>query len=1127
MAAQNGASENDTIFFDLPGLSSAGRTIILLSKLPDLSSRLIIDASTQPGAKFGVSGARVKIQHGGSPTFSQCFVFPDVQNVEIYGIYFADFKYGDPNLSEIRTAILLTGIVQQLKIGKPGKGNVFYGNAINIANCYSCGSDPLTELFADVEIKSNFFGIHEDGENFDPGRPPAIAVRSFRNIQVGGPTPEEGNYFSGGFNGGTDALIYMSTATGVKNGFVRFEHNSFGTNVGRTVALKTGFVSILADQSGYNKNLCDADVTITNNYFNNTHIGFSDNCNGLLYLNDITGKIRITGNRLGTLVPIFSCQTFGIGINNSEDIIIGGDSPEEQNYIAGNYMFGLSLNNNRKAVVRKNSFYCNSKGIEATSTKVIVPGVKMMSTNDIDLVAGTATPNSLIEIFENPTNCSACANGERYLGETKSDNAGNWSFTAPFSSAVTARATTPDSVSGEFSAAAFDESKLELVYPVCNGNNGSIKGMKVLAGTKFYWTRSYPNHYDTIFNQLDLDSVLPGFYRFIVEQTKYCTINYAVNMTDNSPRINALYKTILDPGCGGDNGSITNINVSGKYTKLYWHSERRDTVGVNTELKNIGQGKYKLIAINEKYGCGDSTEWITLTSLAGPKLLTNNVSVKAATCGDATGSISGITVANSTGAQTTRWVDSSGKVVGYAFDVSGLNAGRYLLQFKDEQGCDTITSGYFTIYDTTAVIIDESTAIIKPVGCGSPTGSIQNVTVKNATFYSWRNMGDNSTAASSRDLLDVPSSFYQLTARNAFGCSASSNGLFIPNASFDDIGVLTTDIVAPQCNAKDGSIRITGFTQDAAKHSFYWVDSTTNMVTPGKVLSGIGAGIFLLHAVDSNGCEKMIYTFSSGTDRQASIDETNVIIKNDICSRSQGSITGIKISPLTGPTQYQWFDAGKKVVGTAATLTNVVAGVYRLLVTDAGSCAISSRTFEVRNDNNLATEPVYDPVIVPRNSAAILSVKNFAAGEYFSYADAAGTTLLAQNQSGIFSLPSVVAGRTIYIRYVSGACSSQLVRVTVTPVDKSYFAIPTAFSPNGDLINDVLTVRVIGYLQVKYFRIYNRYGEPVFETTATNTVWDGTLKGANLPVGAYTWIAEATDLEGKLTRAKGYVLLLR
>ena len=61
LAAANGSADQDFIYFNLPGLNEAGRTITITSRLPDVSSNLTIDASTQPGAVFGISSARVQL----------------------------------------------------------------------------------------------------------------------------------------------------------------------------------------------------------------------------------------------------------------------------------------------------------------------------------------------------------------------------------------------------------------------------------------------------------------------------------------------------------------------------------------------------------------------------------------------------------------------------------------------------------------------------------------------------------------------------------------------------------------------------------------------------------------------------------------------------------------------------------------------------------------------------------------------------------------------------------------------------------------------------------------------------------------------------------------------------------
>ncbi|MEO7310482.1 MAG: PKD domain-containing protein, partial [Chitinophagaceae bacterium] len=67
--------------------------------------------------------------------------------------------------------------------------------------------------------------------------------------------------------------------------------------------------------------------------------------------------------------------------------------------------------------------------------------------------------------------------------------------------------------------------------------------------------------------------------------------------------------------------------------------------------------------------------------------------------------------------------------------------------------------------------------------------------------------------------------------------------------------------------------------------------------------------------------------------------------------------------------------------------------------------------------------------------------------------------------------------------------------------DPSQVFIPNAFSPDGDGINDILMVRAKGIAQVKYFRIFNRWGQLVFERSNFGANdpqqgWDGKIKGA-------------------------------
>jgi len=87
--------------------------------------------------------------------------------------------------------------------------------------------------------------------------------------------------------------------------------------------------------------------------------------------------------------------------------------------------------------------------------------------------------------------------------------------------------------------------------------------------------------------------------------------------------------------------------------------------------------------------------------------------------------------------------------------------------------------------------------------------------------------------------------------------------------------------------------------------------------------------------------------------------------------------------------------------------------------------------------------------------------------------------------------------------------------------------IPNSFSPNGDGVNDVLFVRATGIKNI-LVRIYNRWGEKVFETYDINKSWDGTYKGKPLNTGVFAWYAEVEfNDDNKIVYRKGNVTLVR
>lgn len=92
--------------------------------------------------------------------------------------------------------------------------------------------------------------------------------------------------------------------------------------------------------------------------------------------------------------------------------------------------------------------------------------------------------------------------------------------------------------------------------------------------------------------------------------------------------------------------------------------------------------------------------------------------------------------------------------------------------------------------------------------------------------------------------------------------------------------------------------------------------------------------------------------------------------------------------------------------------------------------------------------------------------------------------------------------------------------------------LPNTFSPNGDGHNDIFYPRGRGIYGVKSFRVFNRWGEMVFERTNFNandisSGWDGTYKGVKLPADAYVYTVELMCDNNNTIPAKGSITLLR
>jgi gliding motility-associated-like protein len=124
----------------------------------------------------------------------------------------------------------------------------------------------------------------------------------------------------------------------------------------------------------------------------------------------------------------------------------------------------------------------------------------------------------------------------------------------------------------------------------------------------------------------------------------------------------------------------------------------------------------------------------------------------------------------------------------------------------------------------------------------------------------------------------------------------------------------------------------------------------------------------------------------------------------------------------------------------------------------------------------------------------------------------------------------------LYLLHVStpeGCKATDSIMITLL-CNKQAIYIPTAFTPNGDRLNDRFYIRGFGLKTINYLRIFDRWGREVFNKKhfAANDQhmgWDGNLPGGNLPAAtsSYAYIAEVVCSEGIPVIVRGTVTLIR
>jgi gliding motility-associated-like protein len=338
----------------------------------------------------------------------------------------------------------------------------------------------------------------------------------------------------------------------------------------------------------------------------------------------------------------------------------------------------------------------------------------------------------------------------------------------------------------------------------------------------------------------------------------------------------------------------------------------------------------------------------------------------------------------------------------------------------------------------------------------------------------------------------------------------------------DDMIVCNNALVTLTASASQSSV------------SFYWTDADGNPVSP-PFIAGAG-GTYFLSALDAGGCypKQASVTVDVYPDFMLTASADTTIVSGE-------SVTLKASADLPGVT-FEWKDATGAVLGTGAALTLSICGTQTFIVTgvDPQGCYNHSEQVIVSVVQGFSID---DLVIVESDTTTgVYEGEEFSLNVITTPETIPGATyewyladeLIATTTtpgSGPLRAPEIDAesqtlAYKVVIKDASGCSTSRSVDVIVNnnPVD-----IPNVFSPNSDNLNDKFAIVSKAPVTVLEFKVWNRWGQLVYDNKDGAASWDGNQNGDPAASDVYVFriVWEITGGNGKQHVEKGDVTLLR
>ncbi|MBO0934570.1 hypothetical protein [Fibrella aquatilis] len=537
--------------------------------------------------------------------------------------------------------------------------------------------------------------------------------------------------------------------------------------------------------------------------------------------------------------------------------------------------------------------------------------------------------------------------------------------------------------------------------PTCFGSsNGSID-LTVSGGTLSYtyrWTGGATTE--------DLTGQAAGVYAVTVTDGNSCTALTSLTLTQ--PTALSLTPTQQNVGCfGGNTGSISLAVSGGTGSYRYLWNGPVGNGSTASNLNGLTAGVYS-VTVADANNC---TQVQAFTITQATALSVSGVVQNVACNGSNSGGIN-LTVAGGTAPFRYAWTGpvSSGATTQ---NLSNLVAGKYTVTVTDANTC--VASQSFTVTQPAPIVPNLTGQNITCFGGNTGTANLAPVGGTGTFTYRWA--GPTSNNATTQNLTGLTAGTYSVTLTDANNCTATAAILLTQPTAIS----LSASTQNPGCaGGSNGSIDLTmagGTPSGSNTYTYVW-----NTGAQTQSLASLPAGTYSVTVTDGNGCKATAsYTLTQPT--ALSLATT---AQNPACF---GTATGAISTTATGGTStysYRW--SGPSGNGAISpTLTNLLAGVYSVTLTDAQSCTLV-RSLTLTNPPALSvTTTVQNPACFGANTGSVNSLPTGGTAGLASQP----YTYLWSNGATTQNLTSVLAG-TYTVTVTDAQGCSRIATATLT-----------------------------------------------------------------------------------------------